>query len=168
MRIVGKDVDPNSITYAQLLDAQSGALVAARRGAESLPVTTRAREIVVANFGPTYEHAFVLQVKQGMALAQLGRTDEARRVLAEVVEKYQAKGYSSLSTPLYQLGFATRLGGDPLAAAKLQQRSFEAIRPGLRAERQSAKVLVERGLDRLELKDYAGAQEDLDQALAIF
>jgi len=168
MRIVGADVDPSSVTYAQLLDAQDTALVSAHQGAKALPVSTQTREIVVAKFGATYEHAFVLQVQRGMALAQLGRTDEARRVLAEVVEKYQVKGYAGVSTPLYFLGFAARLGGDPAEAAKLQQRSLETIRPGPRAERQSARILAERGLDRLEMQDYDGAQADLDQALAIF
>jgi eukaryotic-like serine/threonine-protein kinase len=166
MRIVGKDVDPNSIAYAQLLDAQGSALVSARRGARALPVSTRARDIVVAHFGPTYEHAFVLQVQRGIALAQLGQSDEARRVLAEVVEKY--KGYAGLSTPLYFLGFATRLAGDPVEAAKLQRRAAEAIRPGLRAERFSARILVELGLNRLEMRDYDGARADLDRALAIY
>jgi tetratricopeptide (TPR) repeat protein len=167
-RIVGPDVDTDSITYAQLLDARSNTLIAARRGAEALPIATRAREIVVAKFGPTYEHAFVLQVQRARALSMLGQSDEARRLLTEVVEKYRVKGYSSTSTPLYYLGFVTRLAGDPVEAAKLQQRSLDAIRPGPRARRSSARVLGELGLDRLELKDFNGARAALDQALAIF
>jgi tetratricopeptide (TPR) repeat protein len=168
LSIVGALVDADSIPYAALLDARSSALLAARRGEEALAASTRARELVIAHLGATHEHTFTLQVHRARALVMIGRADEAQRLLQEANDRYRVSGYAGMSVPLHMLGVATRFAGDPAEAARLQQEALENIRPGHRARRSSARILVELGLSRLELGENAAAREALEEAVAIF
>lgn len=167
-RILEPLYERDSIAYAQLLDAQSNALLAGRRGAAALPLATRAREIVLAKLGAKHEAAFVLQVQRARALAMLGQLDEAQRLLREVVQRYELTGYSTTSAPLYFLGVVTRLAGDAAQAERMQRESLAKLRPGPRARRSSARNLVELGLDRLEQGDFAAARSSLEEAVEIY
>ncbi|HEY8507596.1 MAG TPA: serine/threonine-protein kinase [Steroidobacteraceae bacterium] len=168
LRILEPLLEPDSLRYAALLDARGLALAYARRAEEALPVTSRARDIVENNLGSEHESMFVLTVHRGRELALLGRLDEARRELEWVVEKYEHAGRSTLSTPLYQLGFVARLQGRAREAVALQERALETIRPGPRARRSSARILVELGLARLDAGDLASARSALTEACAIY
>jgi serine/threonine-protein kinase len=168
IRILEPLLEPESSRHAGVLDARGLALMAARRPAEALAATTRARDIVRKQHGEEHEIAFVLTVHRGRELALLGRLDEARRELEWVVERYGRAGRTTLSTPLHQLGFVTRLQGDAAQAVSLQERALAAVRPGPRARRSSARILVELGLAKLMASDLAGARGALDEARAIY
>ena len=168
VRILEPLLEPDSLRHASLFDTRGLALLSARRPAEALPLTTRARDIVREQLGEEHESVFVLTVHRGRELALLGRLEEARRELEWVVDRYGRRGSSTLSTPLHQLGFVARLEGRAAEAAALQERALESIRPGPRARRASARILVELGLARLTARDRPGAGEALNEAAAIY
>jgi serine/threonine-protein kinase len=167
VRILEPLLEPDSMAHAGLLDARGYALLAARRPAEALAATSRARDIVRKQGGDEHESVFVLTVHRGRELALLGRLDEARRELQWVVDRYGRAGRATLSTPLHQLGFVLRLQGHAAEAVGLQERALAAVKPGPRARRSSARILVELGLARLEAGDRAGARSALAEARAI-
>jgi serine/threonine-protein kinase len=161
-------LEPGSSRHAALLDARGLALLSARRAAESVPISTRAREYVAELLGPEHESVFVLSVHRARGLALLGRLDEARRELQWVIDRYARAGKSTLSTPLHYLGFVERMSGEFSKALELQQRALASIRPGPRARRASAKILTEIALLRLELNEVDAAEASVAQAIAIF
>jgi serine/threonine-protein kinase len=167
LRVLGPLYPKDSAAYASLLDGTSAAALAAYAGADALEAATRAREIVVAKLGPEHEAAHVLQVHRARALILIGRVDEAAQLIEAMIERYRRTGYSGVSTPKHFLGLATRLKGQPVEALALQQQALDAIRPGPRAKRLSARVLVEIGLSRLDLQDAGGARAPLTEALSI-
>jgi serine/threonine-protein kinase len=168
VRILEPLLEPDSLRHASLLDSRGLALLSARRAEEALALTTRARDIVRYRLGEEHESVFVLTVHRGRELALLGRLDEARRELEWVVDRYGRAGVSTLSTPLHQLGFVARLEGRSEEAVALQERALSSLRPGPRARRSSARILVELGLARLAAGDRDGARGALSEAVGIY
>jgi serine/threonine protein kinase len=168
IRILGPESPPDSLGYASLLDNHGAALLALRRAAEALPLSTRAREIVVAKMGPTHESAHVLQMHRARALAMLGKLDESSRLLAETVERYRVSGYTSPSTLLHFQGVTQRLAGNFAAAAQLQEQALQSVTQGPRRRRLSARIFAELGLARLEMHERPQARRALEEALGIY
>ncbi|HEU4531308.1 MAG TPA: serine/threonine-protein kinase, partial [Steroidobacteraceae bacterium] len=125
MRILGPDYSPDSLAYAALLDNLGGSYLSVRDAARSLPASTRAREIVVAQLGERHESAFVIQVARARALAMLGDTAQALQLLRPIVANYE--GGPGVNSPLHFLGFATRLHGEAAEAAKMQERVLSNV-----------------------------------------
>lgn len=168
LRILGPLTERDSPTYASLLDTRGNALLAARRPDEAMQFTTEARDYVRRKFGETHESAFVLTVHLGRELTLLGQPAAARQHLEWVVSEYPKTGRSTSSTPLYALGMAMRMGGDPTRAIELQRRALETLPSGPRARRLSAKIFVELGLAHLARREADDAERHLKQGMTIF
>jgi tetratricopeptide (TPR) repeat protein len=168
VRILGPERPKDSLGYASLLDNHGAALLSLRRPAESLPLSTRAREIVIAKMGPKHESAYVLQVHRARALAMLGQFEESERLLSETVERYRKSGYSSPSSILHFQGVTERLAGNFAAAVATQQAALDGVDQGPRKRRLSGRILVELGLARLELHDLEGARHAFNEALETY
>lgn len=167
MRVLGPTVASDSLAYATLLDARTAALLAVHRPAEALEAATRAREIVVAHLGETHEQAHVMQSYRARALMLLGRLDEATQTLETLIERYRRTGHSTVAAPTFLLGVTRRLAGDPARALALQQTTLGAVRQGPTQRRWSSRVLIEIGLNQLELGELQSARASLAEGLAI-
>ncbi len=162
MRILGPGYSQDSLAYAALLDNLGGSCLSVRDAARSLPASTRAREIVVAQLGEQHESAFVIQVARARAIAMLGDTARALQLLRPIVANYE--GGPGVNTPLHFLGFVTRLHGDAAQAAKMQ----EQVLANVKARRMRSRALVELGLARVDSGQLQAAREPLAEAKAVY
>jgi tetratricopeptide (TPR) repeat protein len=166
LRILAESVEADSYTYAAGLYTRGSALLAARRVSEALPVLTSSLEKLERALGPEHERTHAAQVQRGLALAYSGKTSEASQQLEALIARRRAAGQALLQ-PLHALGVVQRLTGNRDAALRLQQESLAAILEGPRAGLERIPVLVEVGLNQVELGRDAGALTALQEALAL-
>jgi tetratricopeptide (TPR) repeat protein len=167
LRILAEYVEPDSYTYAAGLYTRGSALLAARRVSEALPVLTSSLERLEKALGPEHERTHAARVRRSLALAYSGRSSEASQLLEALIARRRAAGQAALVQPLHALGVLQRLTGDRETALRLQQESLASIPDGPRAGLERIPVLVEVGLNQVELGRQDGALTALQEALAL-
>jgi tetratricopeptide (TPR) repeat protein len=140
-------------------------LLALRRPQAALADLTPAVESLERSVGRTHRLALTARLMRMVALAHVGRTEEA---LAEVTAlgampeaQHPGLAYDTLAGTVY------RLAGRPLEAFEAQQRALHRI-PDDPVERwHLMQILIERGLTELELELPEQAQASMEEALAL-
>jgi len=100
--------------------------VAARRGAEALPVLTSVHDAAAKIFGATHEHSLGVRANRALVLGYAGRLGEAGREMAATIAAMRGGGGSYL-LPLYAAGFFERLSGNHAAALDLQREALTRV-----------------------------------------
>jgi tetratricopeptide (TPR) repeat protein len=160
-----KEGQPGSATHAGRVRKLGSALLAARNSREAADRLEEAVRLSVA----AKSQLDVLHARGsfGLALAQLGRFDDADRELREAIEK---SGTSARARHLAMrnLGTLRRLQGRHAESLQwLEKATAEsAIQRSHRGDH--AHGLVEAGLTKLELGDGTGARELFDRAARLF
>jgi serine/threonine-protein kinase len=166
MGILEKHAQRDSFVYAVQYVNRGVTWLAARRGAEALSDLAFAEEAMRRVVGPTHWDTLTAQFNRAVALAYLGRAQEARSALQLVRERSPHVG--NLMWALHVLGTVERLGGDAAAGLRAQEESFALINEGPRAPWNRLRALVEIGLGQVELGRPAEAAATLERALALF
>ena len=105
--------------------------LAGRRGTEALRDLSASEEILRRVLGPTSWDTLTAQFNGAIALAYLGRIEEARAALRLVREG--SPHVANRMWALYVVGVVERLAGDARAALRAQEESFALIAEGPRA-----------------------------------
>ena len=140
-------------------------LLALRRPDAALADLTPAVESLERSVGRTHRFTLTARLMRMVALAHVGRTQEA---LAEATAlgampeaQHPSLSYDTLAGTVY------RLAGRPLEALEAQQRALHRI-PDDPVERwHLMRILIERGLTDLELELPEQAQASMEEALAL-
>jgi tetratricopeptide (TPR) repeat protein len=163
LEIHGRDTQRESFTYLGTLTARGIALLAARRPQQALQDLTESSRGLQRLFGADNEETLIAEFNRALALAHIGKSDEAQRAFAPVLQLYRTK----YSDPVYlpyrafaAAGASLRFAGDPAAALALHEEARASLGTGAQGASR-ATVLTELALDRLELGE-------AKQALALF
>jgi len=166
--IIASHSVPNSYNYAGALNSRGAALLAARRGTESLAALSGALETLKTVLGPAHPQASKSQVNRALALAYVGKVEQARQEIAPIVNSQRASGDASLNATLYVEGILQRLAGGYSAALGLQLESLALSQANPKAKLDEARALTEAGLNQIELGQLDEATQSLEKALALF
>ena len=140
-------------------------LLALRRPDAALADLTPAVKSLERSVGPTHRFTLTARMMRMVALAYLGRSEEALAEAATLGAMPEAQhpslSYDTLAGTVY------RLAGRPLEAFEAQQRALHRI-PGDPVERwHLMQILIERGLTDLDLELPEQAQASMEEALAL-
>ena len=140
-------------------------LLALRRPDAALADLTPAVQSLERSVGPTHRFTLTARMMRMVALAYLGRSEEALAEAATLGAMPEAQhpslSYDTLAGTVY------RLAGRPLEAFEAQQRALHRI-PDDPVERwHLMRILIERGLTQLELEVPEQAQASMEEALAL-
>jgi serine/threonine-protein kinase len=163
LEIHGRDAQRESFTYLGTLTARGIALLTARRPQQALQDLTESSRGLQRLFGADHEETLIAEFHRALALAHLGRSDDARRAFEPVLQQYRTKYRDPVYLPYRALnaaGASRRFAGDPAAALALHEEALTSIGSTTYDSRR-ATVLTELALDRLELGQ-------AQQALALF
>jgi serine/threonine-protein kinase len=166
IRILSAHVQPDSYAHAFNLTTRGVTLLAARRAAAAEVDLATAEGILERVLGPLHWDTLTARLNRAMALAYLGRADEARALLRVVEQNPEA--IANRMWTLHVVGVVERLAGDAAAAVAAQSESSELVPPGPRAPWDRVRNLVERALAFLELERIDEAERDLRLAAAEF
>jgi tetratricopeptide (TPR) repeat protein len=158
--------EPGSIAHAGRVRKLGNALVAARAGAEAEARTAEAVQLATAA-GSTLEtlHA---RGSHGLALAYLGRFNEADRELHQVLGDAGTGTSRAQHLAMRNLGTSLRLQGRYEEALPWLERAIAAASIQRSHRGDLAHGLLEAGLTRLELNDLQSAQQLFARAEALF
>jgi eukaryotic-like serine/threonine-protein kinase len=162
--ILGAHARHDSFTYLSPLGLRGVAHLHIRDGARALPDLDESVRGYATLFGPEHEETVIKKRYRALALAYLGRSDEARAEVAPVVELYRTRYREPLYLPgdtFIVAGIVERLAGNPDAARDLLREALDVIGPGGNADRLRADALTQLALAEL---DRTGA--DASRALA--
>jgi eukaryotic-like serine/threonine-protein kinase len=166
LAIYSKQAAPDSYAIIAATNALGKSLLRAGRGQEALPALRRARDFAVKTFGAENRLALGSRAAHALGLGYAGRTSEALRESAEVVDAARASG-APLPHPFLVHAVLRRLSGSGETLPLLQEAlARTSDKPPGWLDR--ASVLVELGSARLEQGDLAGARSALEPALAVF
>ena len=140
--------------------------LAARNGAQALGDLSLAREKFGRLFGPSHWDTLIPQFNGAMAMAYLGRDEDARRELRPVEER--SRDVQNLMWALYVLGTVDRLGGRHEAALRAHQESLGLVKDEPGADWNRVRFIGEIGLDQLELGRLEEAASSLERSLALY
>jgi tetratricopeptide (TPR) repeat protein len=163
--ILAKHAQSDSYTYAIQYTTRGVTWLAARRGAEALKDLATSRETFGRIFGPSHWDTLTAQFNGAIALAYLGRIDEAQRELQPVRDR--SPDVANRMWSLYVLGMVERFAGDYQAALREQLEGLGLI-TGSKAKWNRVRALVEVGLDQLELGRHDEAIASLEEARALY
>ncbi|HEU4778285.1 MAG TPA: tetratricopeptide repeat protein, partial [Steroidobacteraceae bacterium] len=170
LKVLGAQVQVESVTYAGTLSARAQARLARRDVAAALDDLDRVVPILERLLGGEREMTLLARSAKALALAYLGRLGDAQ-VEIEAAAKI-ATGKKDLEVVAARIaqvrGTIARLRGDLGAALHWQQAVSTSTdaRPKLRRERMRA--LAEIGLIRLDMDEAAPAAAALEQSLEEF
>jgi serine/threonine protein kinase len=167
MRVFARMTRPNSYPYAAAAHRLGVARLAARRPDQALPDLTLAFESQRDLLGAGHERTLAARTEMALALALLGRFEEAEAEIASVVVQPRA-GDAPLDRGRHVQGVIRRLAGDPAGALRLQQVALATVKEGPTAEWPRMRVLTEVGLNRLELGALEEAETAFREALPLF
>ena len=124
-------------------------------------------ETLRRELAPQHDVTRAFAVDQALALARLGRYDEAEQLIQEAAPRDpQAK--DRLTARLrYVLGVVKRLRGEYSDAVRLQRHALASMHDGTTFELTRMNVLTEIGLNLQELARPAEAATFLEQALSL-
>ena len=164
--IVSEHSRPESYRYAAVLQSRGAALLGARRTAEALPDLTRAVETVRRELAPEHDVTRAFAADQALALARLGRYDEAEQVIQEAAPRNPQTKDRLTARLHYVLGVVKRLRGEYTDALGLQRQSLASMQDRTTFELTRMNVLTEMGLNLQELARPVEASAFLEQALS--
>ena len=161
-----KEGQPGSATHAGRVRKLGNALLAARstrEAAEQLAEAVRLAALSKSNLELLHARGSL-----GLALAYLGRFEEATRHLWEAIEASEGKAPRAHHLALRNLGTSLRLQGRYAEALPWLEKSLResAIEPSHRGDH--AHGLLETGLTRLERGEFEMARLLLEQARVLF
>jgi len=161
-----RKAEAGSGTLGLHLDLQAQALLAARRSTEALAALERAVPALERERGPRDPAVLGARRRRALALAQLGRGAEAAAELrwagaSAGIAAREGGGAATLA------GTVARLSGDAEEAARLHRLALTVAPGGPAGERARMRLLVELGLDLVEVRDHAAAEATLLEALAL-
>jgi eukaryotic-like serine/threonine-protein kinase len=158
--------EPGSVTHAGRVRKLGVALLAARANGEAAERLAEALRLAQgANSDLEALHA---RGSFAMALAHLGRFDEAEAQLRQVLDHGGNVGARGRALAMKHFGALMRLRGQPAESIEWLEKAVAAasVHRGHRGDLSHAQL--EMGLARLELHDLAGAQEYFDRSEEIF
>ena len=162
LAIVQTQVDPVSYTYAAVLGTRGRAWLAAARPEMALPDLQRSAETLAQANGPDHPRTQAAQLDHALVLAQLGRFDEARQLLASITP---AGGTSLLAARRHHVaGTVDRLAGEPASGSREQQLALDLVDTSPDGRRLRLEILRELGLASLDAADPAQALVHLSAA----
>jgi tetratricopeptide (TPR) repeat protein len=166
--IIASHSAPDSYNHAGALYSRGAALVAARRGTEALAPLSSALETFKTVLGPAHAQTSKTHVNRALALAYMGKLEEARQQIDPIVSAQRASRDASLNATLYAEGFLLRLAGNYSVAERLQMESMVLSQANPKAKVDAAKAATEVGLNHVELGQLDEAAQFLEKALALF
>ena len=148
--LLSKHVIRDSYTYAVNLLERGVTLLAARRPEAALAdLSTATRTLPEDLLGPTHFGTLTAQFNQAVALAYLGRFDEASVLLAPLRERpSEIKGLMWAS---HVQGIVQRLAGEYEAAEQSQRTALGLVPVGLNGHWDELRILAELGIVQVEL-----------------
>jgi len=151
--ILGTHAQRDSFTYLSPLGLRGTAQLNARNAAEALRDLEESERGYSKLFGAEHEETVIKSRYRSLALAYLGRIDEARAAIAPVLVLYRTR----YSDPLYlpsdtfvSAGIIERLAGNPEAARTLLDEALTTVGTSGNADRYRADVLAQLGLTELD------------------
>ncbi len=161
-----KEGQPGSATHAGRIRKLGNALLAARSSREAAEQLAEA--VRLAALSKSNLEALHARGSLGLALAYLGRFEEANRHLREAIEKSEGKAPRAHHLALRNLGTSLRLQGRYAEALPWLEKSLResAIQPSHRGDH--AHGLLEAGLTRLERGEFDTARQLLERARVLF
>jgi len=161
-----KEGQPGSATHAGRIRKLGNALLAARSSREAAEQLAEAVHLAALSKSNLEEvHA---RGSLGLALAYLGRFDEANRHLRKAIDESEGKAPRAHHLALRNLGTSLRLQGRYAEALPWLEKSLEesVIQPSHRGDH--AHGLLEAGLTRLERGEFDTARQLLERARLLF
>jgi serine/threonine-protein kinase len=149
LNIIAQHLQPDSREFAVYQLQRGISLLAARRGADALRDLSAAKNTLQSLLGPSSLPSVNAQSKRAVALAFLGRVDEAYREVGPLNEP--TPELKELDWPLYTLGLVQRLAGDVNVAIQTQQNALARIPAGSNSDWNRMRILRELGLAQVEL-----------------
>jgi serine/threonine-protein kinase len=140
--------------------------LAARRADEALKDLSESTEVLRKIYGPSNWETLSAQLNGAMALAYLGRIDDAERQLQPVYDR--SPDVTNMMWARYVVGVVKRLGGDYAAALRAQEEAFGLIPDDPKGDWNRERVFLEMGLDQVELGQYAEALVSFERARALY
>ena len=122
----------------------------------------RAQRILLQRFGATHWETLTVRYNAALALAQLGRLDDAEAALS--IGRDPAVKPEAPMWMRHVEGTVARLAGRHAAAIALQSAALELIKSGPKADWDRMRVLMELGLAQLEEGRHDAARESLTKA----
>jgi serine/threonine protein kinase len=154
LEIHATNVDRTSFTYLSPLSARGIANLSARRVPDALRDLEQASQGLHKLFGAANEETVIADWNRALALAYVGRQEDARALFNSVLQMYRTAYRDPVYLPsraLNAAGTAKRLGGDGAGARSLHLEALGTIGEGVNAARLRTPVLVELALDHLDL-----------------
>jgi eukaryotic-like serine/threonine-protein kinase len=161
LEILGARIDKGSREYAYAQASYAIALIAARRFEQAIPQLDGALLIGEQLFGPGSWDVLTLRYQRALALAGLGRVDEARTMLATQPDPSH-KHYDEAWVTRMQGTVALLMGDYPAALEKLSAAKQLSAAPNAAAREHT--VLTYLGLAQLEVGRPADALASLMRA----
>jgi tetratricopeptide (TPR) repeat protein len=156
----------NTRTWGAHLRHRGAAWIAARNGAMAVADLTEARDVISKSLGPMNGTTLSIRTNLALALAYAGRLTEAHNESEAMVAAYRGKDPEEiLPFALHVSGIVARLDGRYKTALALQQEVLSTTSPtDPLVEQIRLRVLIELGLDQLELAKHAEALATLTDA----
>jgi serine/threonine protein kinase len=159
---MGRHLDAESVDLAFALTTRGVTLISARRPLEALSDLQRAEKILLRRFGATHWETLTVRYNAAIALAQLGRIEDA--VAALSIGRDPSVKPQSPMWMRHVEGTVARLGGQHSDAIASQSAALELIKPGPKADWDRMRVLMELGLAQLGDEKRDAARESLTKA----
>jgi len=166
LEILERHIDKQSADYAYALVTRGVTLIAARRPADALVDLTAAEATYTRLFGPRHWDTLTARFNRAVALAYLGRFEQARQALAPASDP--ATLVMSKMWAAHVIGIVARLEGNARAAVAKQMEAEQLIEKNARADWDTVRVLAERGLAEIDAGNIEGAISALSRAQALF
>ena len=157
--------DRDSRAWGNMHASRGITLLALRRGGEALADLSPAVDTLTRALGPTHRMTLSARVHRALALAEVGRSEEA----GEELRALDAMPESHHETLTFDwiAGRIARLGGRPDEAVDWQRRALEHLPADPPRQYFLMRILVEMGLAEVELGLTERAQKSLLDGLAV-
>ena len=170
MRIIGSQVQKESLTYAATLSSRAQVRLARRDLAAALTEFNEAIPIFERLVGPESEFILLARACRAQTLGFLGRLrealTEADAIAAIVAKKPELALVSARITQVR--GTLLRLSGDARGALQVQESLLNNRSQAPKLQREKMRALAESGQALLILGEHARAAEMLERAIAEF
>ena len=161
-----KEAEPGSVTHAGRVRKLGNALLAARSADEAAKQSAEAVRLATA--AQSKLEALHARGSYGLALAYLGRFEEADRTLRETIEQAGSGAARGKHLAMRNLGASLRMQGRYAESLQWLEQAIEAAAIQRSHRGDLAQGLVEAGLAKLELEDAQGALAFFTRADALF
>jgi tetratricopeptide (TPR) repeat protein len=161
LEILGAHIDKESREYVYARTSHALALMAARRFAEALPELDAMTLTVEKIYGSNVWDAATMHLQRAVALANLGRVDEARAALAIPIDPSEEQ-YDPLWVNRMQGSVAMLIGDYDIAVTRLL--AAKELLAGPKTAVREPPILTFLGLAQLERGDAAAALATLTRA----